>query len=68
MEGIVSRVFEGKKFMWDGKEYQAEQEAKAAQEKYSADEFETQVVSENELFFVFTRRLVKEVVVEGEPM
>ena len=65
MEGIVSRLLDGKKYMWDGKEYDSEQDAKSAAEKYSSDGFETRVVDEEDRFWVFTRRFVEEVVVEG---
>ncbi len=60
----LSRVFEGKKFMWDGVEYQTEKEAKEKAENYQKENFEVQVFKEKEKFYVFTRRVVTEVVIQ----
>jgi len=63
----LARIEEGKKFMWDGKEYATEEEAKEAAEGYGADGFETLHISEDGKFYVYSRRVVTEVVVEGAP-
>ena len=63
----LARIIKGKKFMWDGDTYPDEKSAKETAQKYEKDGFETEVVKEEDNFFVFTRRVVKEVVVEGEP-
>ncbi len=57
----LSKVFEGKKFMWDGEEYKDEKEAKEKAEAYSKDGFEVQIYEENGKYYVFTRRVVKEI-------
>ncbi len=62
-----ARIFSGKKFMWDGKVYTDEKERGEISQKYRDDGFEVELVEEGGEYFLFTRRLVKEVVVEGSP-
>ncbi len=64
----LARTFGGKKFMWDGETYQNQREAEEAARKYRTDGFEVELVQEDEHYFVFTRRVVKEVLVEGKPI
>ncbi|MBI4677214.1 MAG: hypothetical protein HY748_06490 [Elusimicrobia bacterium] len=52
--------FEGKKHMWDGKEYGSSQEAQSVQAGYAADGFEVQVVPEGGKFLVYSRRVAAE--------
>jgi len=59
-----ARFFDGRKFMWDGQEYDSEKEAKAAQKKYSEDGFEIQLCREDDKVLVYTRRVVTEIVLE----
>ena len=54
--------------MWDGKAYQNQGEAKEVGQKYKSDGFDVEVVEEGGEYFLFTRRVVKEVVVEGKPI
>jgi hypothetical protein len=63
----LARMDDGKKYMWDGKEYATEDEAKKVAEEYASNGFETLNVTEEGKFFVYSRRLVTEVVVEGAP-
>ena len=63
----ISRIIDGKKFMWDGVEHKDENEAKGVMEKYKSDGFETRFLIEEDKFYVFTRRVVTEVKVEGAP-
>ncbi len=63
----LARRFDGKKFMWDGQTYPDQKQAEEAARKYQADNFLTQLVAEDNQYFVLTRREVKEVVVEGKP-
>jgi hypothetical protein len=60
------RFFEGHKYMWDGEVYPSHEDAEAKSEEYAANEFETRLVEEGDEFLVYTRRVVTEVVVEGE--
>jgi len=64
----LARIFNGKKFMWDGKVYTNEKERREIAQKYQDDGFEVEMVEEGGEYFLFTRRVVKEVVVEGTPI
>jgi len=63
----LSRIFDGKKYMWDGSTYDNEQSAFEISKKYQSDGFEAKVINEEGKFFVFSRRLVKEVIIEDQP-
>ena len=63
---LKSEKFDGKKFMWDGKTYKTEDLAKDAENTYKEDGFETRVITEDDHYSVYTRRLVTEIVLEGE--
>jgi hypothetical protein len=65
MESV--KIINGKKFMWDGNEYPDRENASEIAQKYKNDGFETEVLEEGTKYFVFTRRVVKEVVIEGSP-
>ena len=62
----LARIFNGKKFMWDGKAYTNEKERREICQKYKDDGFEVELVDEGNQYFLFTRRVVTEVVVEGK--
>jgi len=62
----LTRTFDGKKFMWDGKAYDVRKEAEEVGQKYRDDGFEVEMVEEEGQWFLFTRRVVTEVVVEGK--
>ncbi len=64
----LARIFNGKKFMWDGKVYADEKERREIAQKYKGDGFEVELVEEGGEYFLFTRRVVTEVVVEGQPI
>lgn len=66
MENV--KIIDGKKFMWDGEDYESESAAKENASKYSKDGFETKLINEGGKYIVYTRRVVTEVVVEGEPI
>lgn len=59
-----ARVFDGKKFMWDGEEYDDEKKAATVEKKYSEDGFEVQSCQENGKVLLYTRRVVIEIVLE----
>jgi hypothetical protein len=63
----VAKYLDGEKFMWDGKTYSTEAEALKVKEVYEKDNFETSLIKEEDEYFLFTRRVVTEVVVEGQP-
>ncbi len=64
----LARIFDGKKFMWDGKAYTDEKERSGIYQKYKDDGFEVELVEEENQYFLFTRRVVTEVAVEGQPI
>ena len=69
-EGIempeISKNIEGKKFMWDGYINKSESEAMKVESGYRENDFETRILQEENTFLVYTRRVVTDVVVEGE--
>ena len=49
----LARVFDGKKFMWDGQRYDDRQAAESAAQKYRKDDFEVETVrGERTLVFI----------------
>jgi len=52
--------------MWDGAVYESKKEAEDTMQKYKKDEFEVELIEEEKKHLLFTRRVVKEIVVEGE--
>ena len=63
---LKSEKFDGKKYMWDGKTYQTKDLAKDAENTYKQNGFETKIISEDDLYSIYTRRVVTEIVLEGE--
>ena len=59
------RFFDRRKFMWDGEAYDPPA-AEAKKKDYESQGFETQLVEEEGKAFVYTRRVVREIVIEGE--
>jgi len=53
--------------MWDGVVYPTQEEAQGVVEKYRKDSFEVESVAEESQFLVYTRRVVKEIVLDGKP-
>jgi len=50
--------FEGKKFVWDGEEYEDDGRARAVEKEYREKGFEVQRVSAGAKALLYTRRLV----------
>ena len=61
------KMFESKKFMWDGSLYDSEEQAKDVKSNYEGEGFETQLLEEEGKYLVYSRRVVTDVVVEGQP-
>ena len=59
-------IGDGKKFMWDGQLYENREDASRAGESYRNDNFEVRMVEKDGKFLVYTRRVVKEVVVAAQ--
>ncbi|XUX01325.1 MAG: hypothetical protein TUN42_04895 [Dehalogenimonas sp.] len=54
----LSRLFDGKKFMWDGREYENSTESQTREEHYRSLGFEVRSLAEGGKCFLFTRRVV----------
>ena len=60
-----ARFFDGKKFMWDGEEYDSEKKAKAAQKQYKEKGFDIELCRDDEgNVLLYTRRIVTEIVLD----
>ncbi len=53
--------------MWDGVVYESEKEAQETMKKYKDDGFEVEMIKEEEQYLLYSRRVVTEIEVEGEP-
>ena len=62
----LSSIINGKKFMWDTVVYETKKEAQDVEKKYREDGFEVELVEVEGKPYLYTRRVVTEVVVEGE--
>ncbi len=62
----ASKIINGKKFMWDGAVYESKKEAEGTMRKYKDDNFEVELKEEEGKHLLYTRRVVTEIVVEGE--
>ncbi len=58
------RFFEGKKFMWDGEEYENEKQANSVEKQYSEKGFEVQSCREDGKVYLYTRRVVTEIEID----
>ena len=64
----LARIFDGKKYMWDGRSYEDEQEMKKVRQEYRDQGFDVESVEEDKKYYLFSRRVIKDVVVEGSPI
>ncbi len=64
MENV--KIFDEKKFMWDGRTYMSESEALNIKAEYEKNNFETRVVQEEKKYFLLTRKVVTEVEIEQQ--
>ena len=56
-------VINGKKFMWDGVDHSSKEKISEAMNKYKGDGFEVELCEEEGKTYLYTRRVVKEVIV-----
>ncbi|APV44280.1 hypothetical protein Dform_00939 [Dehalogenimonas formicexedens] len=54
----LSRLFDGRKFMWDGKEYHSATESREQEEHYRSLGFEVRSLNEGDMHYLYTRRVV----------
>lgn len=62
----LAKIINGKKYMWDKGSYPTEVEANEKIKKYNKEGFETQLVKDRGKYFVYSRRVVTEIVLEGD--
>jgi hypothetical protein len=65
MPDLAAKI-DGKKFMWDKGSHSSEEEANKKIAAYEKDGFEARLVKEEGKYFVYSRRLVTEIILEGE--
>ena len=53
--------------MWDATVYESEKEAQDMKQKYETDNFEVEMLEEENKYLLYTRRVVTEIVIEGDP-
>jgi hypothetical protein len=61
---VRSQLFDGKKYMWDGQEYDNKKKAREMEKEYREKGFDVQSCSEEGKTLLFTRRVVTEIVLE----
>ena len=62
----TSKIINGKKFMWDFVIYESKKEAQDTMQKFKDNGFEVELIEEENKYLIYTRRVVTEIVVEGE--
>ena len=50
--------------MWDGITHENENDMQKMKAEYETNNFETQIVQEEEKYFLFTRRVVTEIIID----
>ncbi len=58
-------IIDGKKYMWDGEDYESESTAQENASKYRESNFDVKLIEKDGKHYIYTRRVVTEVVVEG---
>jgi hypothetical protein len=66
MEVDSVRFVDKDKYMWDGAIYETKEEAEKKKAEYEASDFETQLFEQEGKYLLYTRRVVTEIVLEGE--
>ncbi len=65
---IAEVKFDGSdKFMWDGEVYESPAAAESRMKEYAEKGFETRMFEQEGKTLVYTRRAVKEIVLDGAP-
>lgn len=60
------KIIDSKKFMWDGRIYSGKSDAEAMKAKYESNDFDIRMIHEEKEYFLFTRKVVTEIVVEPQ--
>lgn len=56
MDPVNYRIIENRKYMWDGKIYENEEDALNAGAEYGKNNFDFQLIHEEGDYFLYTRR------------
>jgi hypothetical protein len=59
-----ARFFNGKKYMWDGQEYDDKKKTHEVEKEYREKGFDVQSCSEDDKILLYTRRVATEIVLE----
>jgi hypothetical protein len=59
-----ARLIDGKKYLWNGEEYETEAAAREVEKQYAGNGFEVRLQHEQDKVLLYTRRVVTEVVVD----
>ena len=62
-----SRYEGNNKFMWDGEVYNASADAEQKKKSYEGNGFEARMLEQEGKYLLYTRREVKEIVLDGAP-
>jgi len=62
----TSKIINGKKFMWDFVIYESKKEAQETMQKFKDNGFEVELIEEENKYLLYTRKVITEIVVEGE--
>ncbi|MGB2764011.1 MAG: hypothetical protein WBC02_01265 [Candidatus Aminicenantaceae bacterium] len=62
----ISKIINGKKFMWDFVIYESKKEAQDLMQKFKDNGFEVELIEEENKYLLYTRKVITEIVVEGE--
>ena len=60
------RFVDKDKYMWDGATYETKEEAEKKKAEYEENDFQTQLFKQEGKYLLYTRRVVTEIVLEGE--
>jgi len=64
---VEEAIYEdSRKFMGDGEIYESHQDAEAKKNEYEGNNFEVRIVEEGGQHYIYTRRVVTEIIIEGE--
>ena len=65
MKPDLAKVIDGLKYMWDGEIYDSKELAEKTKQEYEKNNFQTVLIQEENKYLLYTRRVVTEIVVEG---
>ncbi len=66
MEVQEVRYVDKDKYMWDGAIYETKEEAENKKAEYEDNNFQVQLLEQEGKFLLYSRRVVTEIVLEGE--